>query len=131
MPDKAVVGNGASVGRLELEGSSVGEDLGVKGEAKHDISVRVWFFGMIRQLTGERDVALTVPCGSTVADVLTALIGRFGSEFRDQIMRVVGKKSCCRVSLDGYLVKDLATPVGAGTGAATVEIIVLSAQEGG
>jgi molybdopterin converting factor small subunit len=94
------------------------------------IPVRVWLFGWISRMTATREATFELPVGATVADVLTALGQRFGETMRDELMRTRKEKSsACRISLNGRLVHDLDAPLG--TQAAVVEIIVLSAYEGG
>ncbi len=102
-----------------------------QGVERTSVAVRVWFFGLVATMTGERDVGLELPSGATVRDVLAALGRRYGETFLGNLMRTKNEKaSCCRVSLNGRVVKDLDAPVAA-EGAATVEIILLSAPEGG
>ncbi len=94
------------------------------------IAAHVWLFGWIGRMVGERETFLQLPAGAKLRDVLAALGRRYGETMLDELMRTRKEKSsACRISLNGRLVHDLDTPLG--SGAATVEIIVLSAYEGG
>lgn len=94
------------------------------------LMVRVWMFGWISRMVGERETTLELPAGATVADVLAALGERYGETMLGELMRTRKEKSsACRISLNGHLVHDIDVPLG--NGAATVEIMVLSAYEGG
>lgn len=94
------------------------------------IAVRVWLFGWISRMVGERETSFALPAGAMLADVLAALGRRYGDRMLDELMRTRKEKSsACRISLNGHLVHDLDVPLG--DAAATVEIIVLSAYEGG
>jgi hypothetical protein len=95
------------------------------------VDVRVWFFGLISIMTGEREVNLELPSGSTARDVLAALGRRYGETFSGNLMRTKdAKASCCRISVDGRLVRDVDAPLTSGR-SASVEIILLAAPEGG
>jgi molybdopterin converting factor small subunit len=94
------------------------------------VAVRVWLFGWLSRMVGERETSFALPSGAMLADVLAALGRRYGDRMLEELMRTrKHKSSACRISLNGRLVHDLDVPLG--DGAATVEIIVLSAHEGG
>lgn len=103
-----------------------------RGAAETTGEVRVAFFGMMASLTGERAATVHLPAGATVAQVIAALSDRYGQEFQAEIMRATDKEaSYCRISVNGRLIRSLRDPVAPQAGAATVEMILLSCQEGG
>ena len=96
------------------------------------LDVRVRMFGMVCTMTGEREVMLRLPLDAVVNDVVAALTARYSMPLFENTMSTAGKKtSHCRVSVNGCLVRDPATPLGAGSDRTEVEIILLSAYEGG
>lgn len=96
------------------------------------LEVRVRMFGMVCAMTGEREVTLRLPPGAVVNDVIGALAERYQTPLFENAMSAAGKKtSHCRISVDGTLVRDPATPLKAEGGHSTVEIILLAAYEGG
>ncbi len=120
MPDPATIGSSGASG-AETRAPAAGASR---------IRVRVWLFGLIARMAGERDVSLDLPLGAKVADVLAALCQRYGETFAHDLMRTRKEKSsACRISVNGRLVHDLETRLADEN--TTVEIIVLSAYEGG
>jgi len=96
------------------------------------VDVRVRMFGMVSAITGEREVTLPLPANAAVADVVAALGERYGAVFTDEVMRAAGRKaSHCRIVVDGRLVRDITAPLGAAGDSPIVEIILLTAYEGG
>lgn len=94
------------------------------------IEVRVWLFGLIARMAGEREISFRLPAGARLADVMATIERRYGATLVGDLMRSRREKaSCCRVSVNGRLAGDLTMPL-PGEGA-SVEIIVLSAYEGG
>lgn len=96
------------------------------------LSVNVWLYGSLASVSAQRPVVLELPQDFTVGEVLAELVRRYGTEFSDQVMGPDGRKlRHCRVFVDGHPADDPDTPVHAGSSAALVEMILLTAIEGG
>jgi hypothetical protein len=96
------------------------------------VPVKIWLYGELATLLPERPLVVGLPDGFTLGEVFADLSKRCGQEFRDAVIRPDGKKSThCRVFVDGLPVDDLDTPVHVGSSPALVELIVISATEGG
>ncbi|MBI4292638.1 MAG: MoaD/ThiS family protein [Betaproteobacteria bacterium] len=96
------------------------------------VTVNVWLYGSLARMVEKRPLALQLPQGSSVGDVLAELGRRFGEEFTDRVVGADGQKfSHCRVFVDGLRMEDMGLPVDKGPSPATVEIILLAAIEGG
>jgi len=103
-----------------------------KQEHAAPVSVKVWLYGNLASVSEERPLVLQIPQGFTVADVLAELTRRYGEAFSDHVFAADGRKiRQCRVFVDGLPADDVDTPVHAGTAPALVEIILLTAIEGG
>ena len=99
----------------------------VRGE----LDVRIFMFGIICQVTGERQTTLRLRQDATVRDVVSALGDRYGAAFLGLVMRTASRKaSHSAIAVDGYIVQDLDQPVAPARTAATVEIILLTGHEG-
>ena len=100
------------------------------GTAELDVCVRM--FGMVCAMTGERELTLRLPLDAVVNDVIRALAERYKTAlFEEAMSNARQKTSHCRISVDGYLVQDLNAPLRTKGSRTTVEIILLSAFEGG
>lgn len=100
--------------------------------AKAEIEVQVRMFGIAAALTGERELTLRLPAGAIVSDVIATLAEHYNAALFDDVMSAAQKKtSHCRISVNGSLVRDLTAPLGTEGGSQIVEIILLSAFEGG
>ena len=96
------------------------------------ISVKVWLYGSLARILEERPVEVKLPEGFSVGDVMTELGRRYGKEFLDRVVAPDGHKlSHCRVYVDGLPADEVDTPVHAGSSPAVVEMILLTAIEGG
>ncbi len=96
------------------------------------IEVHVHMFGMVSAMTGEREVTLHLPLDAVVNDVIAALAERYKTPLFEDAMAMAGKKtSHCRISVNGHLVREPTAPLTAEGGRSSVEIILLSAFEGG
>ena len=93
--------------------------------------VHVWLFGGLGMLTPERPLVLLVPEGATIGQVVDALGRRLGSRLTERVMDTPERKfGICRLFLDGLHV-DLDDTLPAGGAAPDLELIVLTASEGG
>jgi len=93
--------------------------------------VQVSLFGALGVHCRERPLLVDVPVGATVAEVIEVLGRRLGSAFLEDVLETTGEKCrCCRIFVNGSLV-ELEARLPAGSAAAKVEFIVLTAFEGG
>lgn len=101
-------------------------------ESAAPVSVNVWLYGSLASVSAERPLVLELPYDFTVGEVLAELVRRYGEEFSDQVIGVDGKKlRHCRVFVDGHPADDPEAPVHTGPSPALVEMILLTAIEGG
>ncbi|MCR4332555.1 MAG: MoaD/ThiS family protein [Sulfuricaulis sp.] len=104
----------------------------LKQEVASPVAVKVWPYGTLASVFPERPLELQLPEGFSVRDVLTELGRRYGDEFSDRVFGADGRKfRHCRVFVDGLPADDVEVPVHAGPSPALVEIILLTAIEGG
>lgn len=100
-------------------------------KAEPALTVRVWLFGQLAGLSGERPLVLRVAPGALVGEVIAELAGRLGSCLLDRVMETPERKQgICRLFLDGYDV-ELADRLPDTGAALDLELIVLTASEGG
>lgn len=101
-------------------------------EVASPAAVKVWPYGTLAGVLTERPLELQLPAGFSVGDVLAELTRRYGAEFSDLVIGDDGRKlRHCRVFVDGLPADDVETPVRVGPSPALVEIILLTAIEGG
>lgn len=94
--------------------------------------VNVRLFGILAILAKERRIALNLPAGATLGDVIAALGSRLGSKFLESILRIPGElHSYCEVFVNNERVEQFGTVLQATGSAAEVGIILLMASEGG
>jgi len=92
----------------------------------------VWLFGKLAGPRVTNPLTLRFAEGCSLRDVLDELGRRLGPEFRRTVFSESGQPfNTCRISLNGELAKDLATPMCAGTPTASVEMILFREIEGG
>jgi hypothetical protein len=98
----------------------------------HPVAVEVSLYGMLAVALGERTLKFELPGDAVLADVIGELQRRLGPEVLRGIVGPNGEMNrCCRVFVNGAQAEDPATPVRQGGAAATLEIILLVAIEGG
>lgn len=101
-------------------------------EVASPVTVKVWPYGTLASVLAERPLELQLPEGFSVGDVLDELGRRYGDEFSDLVIGGDGRKfRHCRVFVDGLPADDVETPVHVGPSPALVEMILLTAIEGG
>ena len=102
------------------------------GECASPVTIQVWPYGALAGVLAERPLTLQFPAGFSVSDVLDELGRRHGEAFRDLVIGSDGRKlRQCRVFVDGLSADDVDAPVQVGPTPALVEIILLTALEGG
>ena len=96
------------------------------------VTVKVWPYGTLAAVLAERPLTLQLAAGFSVGDVLAELGRRHGEAFRELVIGSDGRKfRHCRVFVDGLPAEDVEAPVRVGQTPALVEIILLTALEGG
>ncbi|MBI2317000.1 MAG: MoaD/ThiS family protein [Betaproteobacteria bacterium] len=101
-------------------------------ESAGPVTVNVWLYGSLASVAAERPLALELPSDFTVGEVLAQLGQRYGEEFSHQVIGADGRKlRHCRVFVNGLPADDPEAPVHAGPSPALVEMILLTAIEGG
>jgi molybdopterin converting factor small subunit len=102
---------------------------GVPAAATQPVSVSL--FGALSRHCHERPLLVEVPAGATVAEVIEALGRRLGSAFLEDVRETSGEKfRTCRIFVNGTRVEFEARLPG-GRATPRVELIVLTAFEGG
>jgi hypothetical protein len=93
--------------------------------------VYVSLFGALGVHCRERPLLVEVPVGATVAEVIEVLGRRLGSAFLEDVMETSREKfRCCRIFVNGTRV-GLEARLPGGSATPEVELIVLTAFEGG
>ena len=105
----------------------------VAGAAEHrPVPVQVWLFGSLADGIAERP--LTVQCRGafSVGDVIAELGRRCGQTFLDRVTDSGGDVfRTCRIYVNGQPVDDVKAPVCTDALQADIELILLTAAEGG
>jgi hypothetical protein len=96
------------------------------------VSVQVFLFGTLAKATADRPITLALHHPFRIADVMAELGRRYGGEFLSLIAAPNGVKlNHCRVYVNGEPATDPARPIQCGRSSAQIEIILLTAVEGG
>jgi hypothetical protein len=96
------------------------------------VSVQVLLFGALANAIADRPITLALYPPFRIADVMIELGRRYGDEFLSLIAAPNGAKlNHCRVYVNGEPANDPARPVQPGISSAQIEIILLTAVEGG
>ena len=96
------------------------------------VAVRVLLFGTLANSTSDRALTLNLRNPFCVADVIAELGRRYGGELLSLVADSGGRKfNHCRVYVNGEPVEDVAEPVHTAESPAEVEMILLTAAEGG
>jgi hypothetical protein len=96
------------------------------------VAVLACLFGSLACASSASPIELELPHPFTARDVVEALARRLGAEFRARVLDAAGRKyRHCRIFADGLPAEDLDAPLRAGAGAARIEMILLTAAEGG
>lgn len=95
-------------------------------------SVDVWLFGSLADALRERPLKLQFRVPFSIADVIAELGRRCGGEFTSRVTAPDGSLlRHCRVFVDGEVVEDPRAPVCTQDPVAQIEMILLTAAEGG
>lgn len=125
----------AVVNRTQMYARDIsrGPHVGAEGaDAGAMVPVHVWLFGSLAPAGVERPVRLSMPAPATVGQVLVELRHRFGQTFTDPLIDESGSiHSHYRLFVDGFPAEELDSPLAAADKPSQVELILLSAAEGG
>ncbi len=100
----------------------------VEGDIKIDIAL----FGFLTTVTDKTRLTLDLPVGSTVGDILNALGRECGAAVLKALRDENGAlNECCRIFVDGVLLKDASSKISPVGEAAKIEMILLMANEAG
>ena len=96
------------------------------------VAVQVWLFGYLADAIAERPLTLDLRTPFCVDDVIAGLGRRCGSEFLSKLT-TSGRDPVryCRVYVEGEEIEDTAAPVRVRGERARMEMILLTAAEGG
>lgn len=110
-----------------------GADAPEPGAGRDDpVSVQVLLFGALANAIADRPITLALYPPFRIADVMVELGRRYGGEFLSRIAAPNGAKlNHCRVYVNGEPANDPGKPVQSGKSPAQIEIILLTAVEGG
>lgn len=96
------------------------------------VSVELWLFGTLADAVPERPLSLRFGGPVRIGDILAALGQRCGSEFLQKVTSPSGGLlKHCRVFVNGELSEDPNAWIGAQLPPARIEMILLTAAEGG
>lgn len=100
--------------------------------ADRPVCVQAWLFGSLADGVAERPVALEFRTPFCVRDVIAELGRLYGRAFLDQVTDSGGGIiRNCRVFVNGQAVDDAAAPIRTDALPTEVELILLTAAEGG
>lgn len=95
-------------------------------------AVEVLLFGGLADSAIQRQLTLQLASPFSIGEVLGELGRRLGSEFLSRVTEPGGGKlRCCRVFVNGELVDDIGTRLRCAPGRTKIEMILLTAAEGG
>ncbi len=95
-------------------------------------SVEIWLFGSLADVVAERPLRLQFRNPFSIGDVIAELGRHCGDEFLSRVTAPDGHMlRHCRVFVNGEAVEDPGAPVCAQDSVAQIEMILLTAAEGG
>ena len=100
--------------------------------AKRPVCVQVWLFGSLNDGAVKSPVSVEFGAPFSVRDVIAELGRLFGGAFLDRVTDSGGGMlRNCRVFVNGQAVDDAAAPIQTAASRTDVELILLTAAEGG
>jgi len=104
----------------------------IPADESSPISVQVWLFGSLADAVAERPITLQLNNPFSVAEVIAELGRTCGAGLLGRLTTPEGEKDrSCRVFVNGEAVTDTEVKIHTEAVPAQVELIVLSALEGG
>jgi hypothetical protein len=99
---------------------------------KRPVCVQVWFFGSLNDGAATSPVTVEFRAPFSVRDVMAELGHLFGRAFLERVTDSSGALlRNCRVFVNGQAADDAATPIQTSASQTEVELILLTAAEGG
>jgi hypothetical protein len=100
--------------------------------ANRPVCVQVWLFGSLHDRVAQNPVTVEFRAPFSVRDVVAELGNRFGREFLERLTDSGGDLlRICRVFVNGQAIDDTAAPLHTASAQAEIELILLTAAEGG
>ncbi len=100
--------------------------------AARPVSVQVWLFGSLNDNAVESPVTMELYAPFSVRDVIAGLGLLYGRALLERLTDSSGDLlRICRVFVNGHAVDDIAAPIETTAAQAEVELILLTAAEGG
>ena len=94
--------------------------------------LKVWLFGGLAPLAACRNFVIPLEAPTTLGALLGVMVERFGPAFSERIMQNNGELyGYCRIFLDGFPLEGRDEPINPTGSARDLELIVLTAAEGG
>ena len=101
-------------------------------DANRPVCVQVWLFGSLSHGIAKRPVDVVLRGAFSTADVIAELGHIYGRDFLDQVNDPGGGiLRTCRIFVNGQAVEDAAAPVRTDGSQTKIELILLTAAEGG
>jgi hypothetical protein len=127
------------LGRLRRPGSPAAEpvraalpQLADAPELADAAVLKVWLFGGLAPIAACRNFAIPLEASTTLRALLAVMVERFGPAFSERVLQDNGELyGCCRIFLDGFPLEGLDEPIDPAGSARNLELIVLTAAEGG
>ncbi len=105
---------------------------GAAGAAGAPLAAQVWLFGRLARAAEKQPLTLALPNPFCVRDLIAELRRLCGAEaFAPLVATSAGRLRDCRVFVDGLPIEDAGAPIEPRASPARVEIILLTAIEGG
>lgn len=103
-----------------------------RSEPSGAVHARVDIFGALAARLRERSFQVDLPAGGSVHDIVQEVARRAGPQFAARALAPSGElQRCCRAFVDGVPVDDPHARLPGGQRASSIELILLTAAEGG
>lgn len=118
-------------GRFRLEAASTSREP-APASPKAVVNLEVLLFGGLSSVAAERSLNLQLQSPFSVGDAIAKIGQRLGGEFLRYVTEPSGAAlRCCRVFVNGEPVNDIGTPIQCSPCSSKMEMILLTAAEGG
>jgi hypothetical protein len=103
-----------------------------RSETGGALRARVEIFGALAGRLQQRSFVIDLPAGGSVSDIVQEVARRAGPQFAARALGRSGElQRCCRAFLDGAPVDDPHARIRGGQASSSIELILLTAAEGG